>query len=76
MKLLDRFILRITQDADEAWQDGFRTASDEADETIADKDDFISEQSEIITELMRVVERAHAWPFVSEILLEKLRGYV
>lgn len=75
MKLLDKFILRITQGTDEAWQDGYRTASEEADETVEAKDDFIARQGEIIVQLMDVLSRAEAWEHVPSDLFEELRNY-
>lgn len=70
-RLLWKF--RIKARLDETWQDGYDTASMEADEAIEAKDNFIARQESIIVELLK--GDSIDWHRVSDDLRERLCLY-
>ena len=61
---------------DDAWLSATREADDEIEEVVTQKDEFIGQQSHIITELMAILSTANAWKHVPAELYEELRNYV
>jgi hypothetical protein len=59
---------------DAAWQEGYETASAEAQEMVDSMDAFIEEQADIIHQLME--DNLVLWQHVPKELMDKLRNYV
>jgi len=68
---------RIATDiADDAWQEGYSQAMDEADEVVEDKDAFIAKQSGLIQDLMKVLDERELWDKIPDELRNDLADYV
>lgn len=68
---------RVADDiADDAWQEGYSTAMDEADEVVEDKDAFIAKQSGTIQDLMKVLDEHELWGKIPDELRNDLADYV
>lgn len=65
-----------TEVADEAWQEGYSNAMDEADEVVEGKDAFIAKQSGTIQELMKVLDEHELWGKIPDELRNDLADYV
>lgn len=67
---------------DQAWAEGYNYGEEEVEEALAEKDDFIAVQSEIIDRLGQVLQNISrtkgfdAWEFVPEDLRRQLADYV